>query len=216
MKDLALADYNQTIKVIQSGLMGSGDWISVVNDSNIRFTKAIALGNGKFPDYDVILEKNLNTITSKGYLVVEILPYDFPSQLQAIRLLEGSVNQGYYIQAFNKAKEVGLFTELISSFENYPFVSLEVNWGNTHIEVNGNLTSDGHLMFTKTLTETNGEHKEITVVCDGYVYPYDTKVMFLNNGSISLSKGIAREINESEWAYVKSQPSGVCFIHQSM
>lgn len=72
MKDLALADYNQTIKVIQSGLMGSGDWISVVNDSNIRFTKAIALGNSKFPDYDVILEEG-RSITSSFHIVSLVL-----------------------------------------------------------------------------------------------------------------------------------------------
>jgi hypothetical protein len=216
MKDIAIQDHNQTINVIQSGLMGSGDWISVVSEVGIRFTKAIALGNGKFPDYDVILEENLNTFTSKGYFVIEVPTNDYPTQLQAERLLEDVVNGGYYIQAFNKAKEVGLFTGLITSFENYPFVSLEVNWGNTHIEVNGTLTSDGHLMFTKTLTETNGEHKEITVVCDGFVYPYDTRVKFLNNGSISLSKGIVREMTEKEWDYVKSQPHGVKFIYQSM
>lgn len=34
--------------------------------------------------------------------------------------------------------------------------------------------------------------------------------------SISLSKESVREMNEKEWAYVKSQPRGVKFFQQSM
>lgn len=212
--------HNQTLRVIQSGLMGDGKWVSVVSEDTLRFTRAIALGNGKFPEYDVIKEEELNTYTP-NYFLVEVPTNQSPSERRMEWLLERAVKGGYHIQAFNKAKHVGGFSDLVTYFNEYLLASFSRNLDeSTSIEVEGRLTKDGYLVFTKTSTVTQEDFfsysEEVTVVCDGFVYPYDTQVIINEDGTVSLSKESVREMDEDEWAFAKAQPDSVKFFHESM
>lgn len=212
---------NQAIRVIEAGLLGVGKPISVVSGDTLRFTKAIALGNGEFPPYRVIKEEDLSEVTPDGSLVIEILlPLEPLKELEIDRLLEDAVKGGYFVQAFNKAKEVGSFEDLVWYFnENILFnINKSFPEKDTHIEVTGRLTSEGYLIFEKEITyqEMYSEHEEITVVCDGFVYPYDTQVTINDDMSVSLSHTPTREMNNTEWTLAKTQPSDVKFIHQAM
>lgn len=211
---------NQAIRVIESGLLGSGKLISVVVGDTLRFTRAMALGNGEFPPYRVIKEKDLSN-TSNDSLVVEVLlPLEPLKEIEIDRLLEDAVRTGYYIQAFNKAKEVGSFEDLVWYFNEELILSIEKSFPekDTHIEVTGRLTSDGCLMFEKEITyqEMYSEHEEVTVVCDGFVYPYDTQVTINDDMSVSLPHTPMREMNQEEWDIAKNQPVNFKFIHQSL
>lgn len=207
---------NQTIRAIEAGLLGGGKLISVVSGDTLRFTRAITLGNGEFPPYRVIKEEDLGVTTPNGSLVVEVLlPIEPLKELEIDRLLEDAVKGGYFVQAFNKAKELGSFEDLVWNFhEDFLFnASKSFPEKDTHIEVNGSLTSDGCLMFEKVITyqEMYSEHEEVTVVYDGYVYPYDIQISINDDMSVSLSHIPTREMNQEEWDWIHVE-----FIHQAM
>lgn len=212
---------NQAIRAIEAGLLGPGKLISVVSGDTLRFTRALALGNGEFPSYQVIKEEDLGKVSEDGSFLVEVLlPLEPLKDIEIDRLLESAVKGGFYIQAFNKSKEVGSFEDLVWYFhEDFLFnTNKSFPEKDTHIEVNGRLTSDGCLMFEKEITyqEMYSEHEEVTVVYDGYVYSYDTQVSINDDMSVYLSHTPTREMNQDEWDCVKSQPSNVKFIHQAM
>lgn len=203
---------NQAIRVVEAGLLGVGKLISVVSGDTLRFTRAIALGNGEFPPYRVIKEEDLSVITPDGSLVVEVLlPLEPLKELEIDRLLEDAVKGGYFVQAFNKAKELEAFENLVWYFHEEFLFNASKSFKDTHIEVNGRLTSDGCLMFEKEITyqEMYSEHEEVTVVCDGYVYPYDIQVIINDDMSVSLSHTPMREMTKEEWAYAKSLSSNI-------
>lgn len=149
-----------------------------------------------------------------------LLPLEPLKDVEIDRLLESAVKGGFYIQAFNKSKGVGSFEDLVWYFHEHVLLEVERDFPDkdTRVEVNGRLTSDGNLMFEKVISyqEMYSEHEEVSVVCDGCVYPYDTQVTINDDMSISLSKQPVREMSEGEWESAKWQPSHVKFIHQGM
>lgn len=211
---------NQAIRVVESGLLGVGKPISVVSGDTLRFTRAIALGNGEFPEYDILKEEDINKEVN-GYFIVEVHTPEPIKELVISRLITKAVVAGFYYQACCAVKETDLGLEdFVWRFKTDSVISLSKDFSDkdTLIEVEGILTESGNLMFIKTSTyqEMYSEHEEITVVCDGFVYPYDTQVTINDDMSVSLSDTPIREMKEDEWALAKTQPADVKFIHQAM
>lgn len=180
---------SMSLESLQSGTYGKGQFITVVIGDKLRFTGALALGDGILPRGNCIKEEDLNHLVpdgdnanaGKGYFIVEVQRDDLPDEGALYRLLEGAVKAGFYKEVINTMREMGLDTSYeLYRFKGEPVVQTSHTFPNgDKLEVVGwSLGNEqGELMFVYEYTYMDKDILDYWVnISDGKVYPYDTMI----------------------------------------
>jgi len=195
---------DMTVRNIQSGLMGAGKPICVIQGDSMRFTNAIALGNGAFPKGCVVREQDLSKLNS-GYFVIEVKsPGTIITDTEVYSLLDDAIKGGHYHLALKKAMECGdIYRQLVEQYAYQCLHSDERYSLNSIVTTYTILSPSGHLFFVVWRISPEGS----SISCDGKCYELEASIVINDNNHVITWGTPVRDMNEEEWDKAKTDYS---------